>query len=145
VLGHDFAHRFVALKYGHDTDIRFWGMGTLILLVTAWLFGNAFAQPSRNIVEQQDNDRPDTKGLEMVAGPLFSIVFTFVFLAMIPLGGIFAELGAIGFTMNLLAAVYGLMPIDTMDGKAIWEWNRPVFLVLFIPMLLFYFIVYVFV
>jgi zona occludens toxin (predicted ATPase) len=31
------------------------------------------------------------------------------------------------------------MPIETMDGRAIWKWNRVIYLALFIPMIAFYF------
>ena len=55
VILHDFAHRYFANRYGHDTDIQFWGLGTVIMFLTAWLYGNAFAQSYRNIVERDED------------------------------------------------------------------------------------------
>jgi len=141
VVLHDFAHRFFASRHGQDADTRFWGLGTLIMFVTAWLFGNAFAQPYRNLVNRNDDDLRKA-GIEMVAGPVVSIILTFVFLAMVTLGGTWAIAGGIGFTINLIMAVYSLMPIKTMDGLEIWRWNRGLYLALFVPMAVFYFYVF---
>ncbi len=139
VVLHDFAHRYFATKHGYDADIRFWGLGTVIMFATAWLFGNAFAQSYRNLVNR-DGGADDTRetGIEMVAGPVMSIILMIVFLLMVQLGGLWAVAGGIGFVINLITAVYSLMPISTMDGGAIWKWNRPLYLALLIPMLAFY-------
>lgn len=138
VLLHDFAHRYFATKHGQDADTQFWGLGTVIMFVTAWLFGNAFGASYRNLVNRNDDEDPRTIGIEMVAGPVVSIILTFVFLAMVMLGGVFAIAGGIGFTINLITAVYSLMPIETMDGLAIWRWNKSLYLALFIPLFAFY-------
>ena len=79
----------------------------------------------------------------MVAGPCVSIVLMVVFLALIPLGNLFATAGSVGFTINLITSVYSLMPIETMDGGAIWKWKRVVYLGLFVPMIIFYFTTYI--
>jgi hypothetical protein len=41
-----------------------------------------------------------------------------------------------------MTAVYSLMPIGTMDGGAVWKWNRALYLMLFLPMIAFYFFTY---
>jgi PKD repeat protein len=138
VVLHDFAHRYFATKHGQDADTRFWGLGTVIMFITAWLFGNAFGASYRNLVNRNDDEDPKTIGIEMVAGPVVSIILTFVFLAMVMLGGVWAIAGGIGFVINLITAVYSLMPIETMDGLAIWRWNKLLYLALFIPVFVFY-------
>lgn len=138
VILHDFAHRFFATRHGQDADTQFWGLGTVIMFLTAWLFGNAFGASYRNLVNRNDDEDPQKIGLEMVAGPVVSIILTFVFLGMVMLGGVWAVAGGIGFTINLITAVYSLMPIETMDGLAIWRWNRGLYLALLVPMFLFY-------
>ena len=138
VVLHDFAHRYFATRHGQDADTQFWGLGTIIMFLTAWLFGNAFGASYRNLVNRTDDENPRTIGIEMVAGPIVSIVLTFVFLGMVMLGGVFAVAGGIGFTINLIMAVYSLMPIETMDGLAIWRWNKTLYLALFIPLFAFY-------
>ncbi len=139
VVLHDFAHRYFATKHGHDADTQFWGLGTFIMFVTAWLYGNAFAQSYRNLVKRKGEDNTREMGIEMVAGPVTSIILMILFLALTSLGGLYAVAGGVGFTINLITAVYSLMPIRTMDGGPIWRWNRFVYLVLFVPMIVFYF------
>jgi PKD repeat protein len=143
VILHDFAHRYYATTHGHDADTQFWGLGTAIMFLTAWLYGNAFAASYRNLVKRGNEDEPREMGIEMVAGPVVSIILMIVFLAMVGMGGVWEVAGGIGFSINLVTAVYSLMPIETMDGKAIWHWNRGIYLALFIPMIVFYFITYV--
>jgi PKD repeat protein/Zn-dependent protease len=140
VLLHDFAHRYFATRYGHDTDIQFWSLGTVIMFLTAWLYGNAFAQSYRTFVNRDENaDETRKLGIEMVAGPVVSIILMLVSLFMVQFGGIWVIAGGLGFTINLITAVYSLIPISTMDGSAIWKWNRALYLVLFIPLIAFYF------
>jgi Zn-dependent protease len=74
----------------------------------------------------------------MIAGPIVSIILMVLFLAMVQFGGLWAVAGGVGFTINIITAVYSLMPISTMDGGAIWKWNRTIYLALFIPMIAFY-------
>jgi Zn-dependent protease len=112
------------------------------MFLTGWLYGNAFAQSYRNLVKREEEDEPRELGIEMVAGPVVSIVLTILFLAMTTLGGVWAVAGGVGFSINLITAVYSLMPIETMDGGAIWRWNRAIYLGLFIPMIAFYFFTY---
>jgi hypothetical protein len=138
VVLHDFAHRYFATKHGQDADTQFWGLGTGIMFLTAWFFGNAFGASYRNLVNRNDDENPRTVGIEMVAGPVVSIILMFVFLWMVTLGGVLAVAGGIGFTINLITAVYSLMPIETMDGLAIWRWNKGLYLGLLIPIFLFY-------
>jgi len=142
VVLHDFAHRYFATRHGHDADTQFWGLGTVIMFLTAWLYGNAFATSYRNLVNRQGEDEPRELGIEMVAGPCVSIVLMVLFLALIQLGGLWAIAGGVGFSINLITAVYSLMPIGTMDGGAVWKWNRALYLMLFLPMIAFYFFTY---
>jgi PKD repeat protein len=142
VVLHDFAHRYFATRHGHDADTRFWGLGTVIMFLTAWLYGNAFAQSYRNLVQREGEDEPRELGIEMVAGPCVSIILMILFLALVNMGGLIAVAGGVGFSINLITAVYSLMPIETMDGRAIWKWNRVIYLALFLPMIAFYFYTY---
>jgi len=145
VVLHDFAHRYVMTKHGHEADIQFWGLGTILMFATAWLYGNAFAQPYRNLTDNEGGQEPTPResGLEMVAGPCMSIILMVLFLALMQFGGIWATAGGVGFTINLITAVYSMIPISTMDGLAIWKWNRVLFLGLFVPLLAFYFFTYI--
>lgn len=143
VVLHDFAHRAVMTRHGCDADTRFWGLGTVIMFLTAWLFGNAFATSYRNLAGREGEASPRELAMEMVAGPLVSILLMAVSLAMVSFGGFWAVAGGIGFTVNLMTSLYSLMPIDTMDGLAVWRWNRAIYLGLFLPVFAFYLFTYI--
>jgi len=143
VILHDFAHRVVMTRHGYDADTRFWGLGTAIMFLTAYLFGDAFAQPYRNLASRESEPDKREEASEMVAGPVVSIVLMAGSLAMVSFGGIWSVAGGIGFTINLMTAVYSLMPIETMDGLAIWRWNRALYLALFLPVFAFYLFTYI--
>ena len=50
---HDLAHHHCAYRAGCVTEYKFWGLGTVTMLLTAWLFGNAFAKPSRTLIRSE--------------------------------------------------------------------------------------------
>jgi hypothetical protein len=79
----------------------------------------------------------------MVAGPCVSIILMVLSLALMTAGGIWATARVLGFSINLITSVYSLMPIETMDGLAVWGWNRGLFLMFFVPLLAFYLYTYI--
>jgi Zn-dependent protease len=140
VVAHDIGHRVVASRYHLKTEYQFWGYGTILMLLTSWLFGAVFAQPARTIIEGEDK-----RGLALsfFTGPLISIILAFAFLVLLPLGGTLGTIGILGFTMNLVSGLYMLMPFYPMDGKKVMEWSWKYWGIIFIPLLIFYVVVMV--
>jgi len=72
-----------------------------------------------------------------------SVLFSwFCSLPSLKQGGLWAIAGGVGFSINLITAVYSLMPIGTMEGGAVWKWNQALYVMLFLPMIAFYFFTY---
>jgi len=156
---HDFGHRLVAYIFKVPSEFKFWGIGTLIMLVTSWLFGTVFAQPGRFMVDTEEvekgaeTDKDINKrqsharnlALITLAGPAISLILCVAFLPLLFFGGILAEIGLLGFSMNLVTVVYNLMPFKPMDGKSIWDWSKVFWALLFIPVFLFFIVMTVFV
>jgi len=139
---HDLAHKFCAIRCGCVTEYQFWSLGTATMLATAWLFGNAFAKPSRSVIRGGRPLLPEEAARIRLAGPLMSKGIAVVSLFLIPLGGLFAVAGSAGFSMNLLNCVFSLVPVKPNDGVEIYEWNRLVWAGTFIPLLAFFLVVY---
>jgi len=119
------------------------------MILTSWLFGSAFAQPARAIISAKDM-KPGNLALVALAGPLVSLVLSFLFLALVPFkflpwGGWIAAIGVLGFSMNMLSTVYSMMPFDPMDGGRIYGWSKLLWGVLFVPLVLFYIVMLVFI
>jgi len=138
---HEIAHWYLNRKYECSTEVQIWGLGTIIMFLTAWLFGNVFAQPTLTVVRSQMPLEKRSLGLIMLSGPVFSILIAIACLFLIPLGGIFRTAGMLGFSINLLAGVFELLPVTPCDGKDVFSWNKFVWALVFIPLLLIYFLV----
>jgi len=141
LCAHEIAHWYLNRKYQCSTEVQFWGLGSIIMFLTAWLFGNVFAQPTLTVVRSQVPLEKRSLGLIMLSGPVFSILIAIACLFLIPLGGVFRTAGMLGFSINLLAGVFELLPVTPCDGKEVFSWNRFVWALVFVPLLLIYFLV----
>jgi Zn-dependent protease len=139
---HDLGHKYAAYRCGCITEYQFWSLGAVTMLCTAWLFGNAFAKPSRTLIQGQKPLLPEEAARIRLAGPLVSMGMAIVSLFLIPLGGLFAVAGFAGFSMNLLNSVFSLVPIKPNDGVEIYAWNKLVWAGVFIPLVAFYLYIY---
>jgi len=138
MIVHDLGHRMVARKLDVDGENRFWGTGTIIMLLTSGLYGMAFAQPGRYAFADPDDLDIRDKGFIMMAGPAVSMLFAILFLPFALIGGVAGQVAVAGFTMNLMTAIYNLMPFEPMDGKIIYEWSRTFWMITFVPLALFF-------
>jgi Zn-dependent protease len=108
------------------------------MLLTAWLFGNIFAKPSRTVLQETPDLTPRQRALIMVAGPTANLLFAALSLILLFQGGIFALAGGVGVSINLLVGVIALLPVKPMDGRLIFRWNPLAWLVIFVPVLIVY-------
>ncbi|MFA4877187.1 MAG: hypothetical protein WC586_07205 [Methanoregula sp.] len=131
---HELAHLYFEHKFTCRTEIQFWGIGTVIMAVTAWLFGNVFAQPFLTLVHSQKPLEKRSLGYMMLSGPAVSTLLAFLCLLLIPMGGLFRTAGMIGFLMNMVTAVFELLPIPPCEGKEIFAWNKLVWAGAFVPL-----------
>lgn len=135
VIAHDLGHRLIAYRLKVNAEFKFWGLGSATMLLTSWMFGLVFAQPSRVVIEKGEHKAEDMASV-MLAGPAISLALSIIFLLMTPLGEAARSIGLLGFSMNMVTVVYSLMPFDPMDGKSIFAWNRAYWAILFIPITL---------
>lgn len=137
VIAHDLGHRLIACMLKFESEFRFWGLGTFTMLLTSWLFGMVFAQPSRVLIEK-DQHTASEKAAVMLAGPAISLLLSLVFLLVAIFGGKAVSIGWLGFSMNMVTVVYSLMPFNPMDGKCIYDWNKFYWALLFFPVAFLY-------
>ena len=141
LMTHEMAHWYMNRKYQSTTEIQFYGMGTIIMALTSWLFGSVFGQPTLTLVHEKIPLEKQNLGRIMLAGPVPRIIIACACLMLIPLGGLFSIAGIIGFSINLLQAVFEMLPIKPCDGKDVYHWNKAIWAVFFIPLILLYFLV----
>lgn len=138
----DLVSKYFAYRCGCVTEYQYWGLGIVTMIATAYLFGNTFSKPSRALILGEKSPTISENSLIKLAGPLTSIVVALVSLCLIPLGGLFVIAGSAGFSINLLNAVFSLMPVRPNDGVEIFAWNRAAWAAVFLPITAFYLFVY---
>jgi len=142
---HDLAHKYAAWRVGAVTEYQFWGLGTVIMILTTGLFGIVFSLPARTAINDTDKLSTRQKAVIYAAGPLMSVLLFVLFALLIPMGGSLATIGLVGCSSNLLAAVYGMMPFEPMDGKKVVKYRKSLWALMFIPLLVLYFLMVIFV
>jgi Zn-dependent protease len=115
------------------------------MFITALAFGAVFSSPSRLAIDEEDSLSARQKALVYGSGPVVSFVLFAMFLALLPLGGTAATIGGIGASMNLLTATYAMMPFEPMDGGKVYKWKKWAWAALFVPMLVLYFVLIIFI
>ena len=132
---HELMHKFTAQRYGYWAEFRMWIMGIVLALITSTL-GFIFAAPGATYIQGYNvSDRQN--GIISLAGPATNIVIAFIFLLVGMVGsGIVADIGAVGFPVNLFLATFNMLPIMPLDGAKVFRWNKLLWAAFFIPLLL---------
>jgi Zn-dependent protease len=138
IMGHELAHWYVGRRKKTDTDIHFWGLGTILMFITAYLFGNVFGQPCRTLIDDIDTLETHESAEIMLAGPLVSIAIAAVSAPLLFAGGELMQFGRLSILMNLALATYHMMPFTPMDGQIIYKWNKSMWAIVFIPVIIGY-------
>jgi hypothetical protein len=135
---HDLAHRYYAFKYKSVAEYKFWGFGTVIMFVTALVIGSAYSVPARTIIDKSKTLGPREQAMVYLSGPMVSLILTLGFLLLVPFGGLLKTIGLLGVGMNMMSAVYSLTPFAPNDGNNVYKWNKALWASIFIPLLLLY-------
>lgn len=142
LIAHDLGHRLVAQKVGIEGEYHFWGLGSITLLLTAWLFGIPFAQPGKFKANPGEQDQRNIAFITL-AGPAVNFLMALAFLPFALVGGVAGQIGVLGFSMNIVTVVYNLMPFSPMDGKEIYDWSKIFWALIFVPLALFFIVMMV--
>ena len=141
LMMHETAHWYFNRQYSATTEVQFWGLGAIIMALTAWLFGSVFSQPTLTTVESREPIPKKVLAYINLAGPALSLLIAILCLLIIPLGGLFRTAGTIGLSVNMLTAVFSLLPVKPCEGHGVYLWNKAVWAVAFFPLLVLYFLV----
>lgn len=139
---HELAHKYVAIHYGAHAEFFAWPTGLGLALVLAFALGFVFAAPgavyifSTNLTKKQN-------GIISLSGPIVNIIlgivfFVFGFLATGLSNPFFAMLGFRAGMINFFLAGFNLLPLGPLDGKKVFDWNKAVWAVFFVPLLALY-------
>ena len=152
-IGHELAHRYVALRFGYYAKFVMWKKGLLLALFMALASGGRiiFAAPGavyihprvRRVVygfEEHFYARREM-GIIALSGPLTNIIIAIIFYFLSQWMFLFNEwifiLSLWMFRTNLVLAAFNMIPFPPMDGSKIFAWNKMIWAVTGLPLWIF--------
>jgi len=121
-VGHEMAHRYVAIAEGNTARFVVWPMGLAIALITS-LIGFLFAAPGYTMVSRLTL-------LSVASGPITNLSLSIIALVASKLTGSWVLYSAA--RLNAWLALFNLIPLGGLDGAKIMRMNSGVWLGLFL-------------
>lgn len=146
---HEMSHKLVAIYYGAQAKFRMWTQGLIFMLVTS-VFGVLFAAPGAVYIYSNKISKRQN-GIISLAGPTLNIVLMIIFIGLqliapiqqyfsflVTWGGEFSGFGIaygtlnawqFGAAMNLMLALFNMIPAFPLDGSKVFMWRKSVWFV----------------
>ena len=138
-LSHELGHKYVAMKYGYQSEFKAWPLGLVIALVTAFI-GWVFAAPGSTQV-YADDISDEMNGKIAIAGPMANMTLALAFILIATLAYYLTDFSliftliylicAVGFSVNSFLATFNLLPLYSLDGTKILKWNIKYWILIF--------------
>ena len=106
-----------------------------LMLFIVLEFGILFAAPGAVMIYGGKVGRREN-GRISLAGPLSNLLLGLAFFMLLSEQGILYEIGRYGVIVNITLALFNMIPFGIFDGKKVWDWNKPVYIVMIIAILL---------
>lgn len=126
---HEMAHKAVANHYGAQARFVMWTQGLGFMLLLA-VFGFLFAAPGAVYIYSNSITRKEN-GIISLAGPVTNILITIFFIILAFVAPVYAfnmNLWAFGAQINLILAIFNMLPMFPLDGSKVFAWSQIVWL-----------------
>jgi len=126
-LLHELAHKFVAQKFRCWAEFRSFDQMLGIALLLSF-FGFVFIAPGAVMIKGKVDKRKN--GLISIAGPVTNIILGifFITLSFLFSNKLLKNIADYGAEINLLLAIFNMIPFLMLDGAKVWKWNKFVYL-----------------
>lgn len=127
-VGHELAHKFMAMRFGYWAAYQIWPIGMLLALVSA-LAGLVFAALGAVRIAGMGITREE-EGVISLSGSVFNLALALAFMALgiaVP-GAVFLREGAY---LNSWIAVWNCLPLMILDGQKVFQWDKRIWALAF--------------
>ena len=122
-VGHELAHKFMAMRFGYWAAYQIWPLGLVIALVFSFV-GFIYAALGAVQIFGRGMSR-DEQGLISLSGPAFNIVLAVIFMALgTVVSGFYGRMLGLGAQLNALIALFNCLPFSILDGRKILYWDK---------------------
>ncbi|MHA1229955.1 MAG: site-2 protease family protein [Candidatus Helarchaeota archaeon] len=150
-LFHELGHKFTAQKFGCWAEFKINYCGLLLGIIMALSGFIVFFVPGAVYIS--GNINREKNGKIALAGPLTNLVisgafgmfyflirFSIFYPTFIALCELFRYIAIIDTSL----AVFNLIPVGILDGRKIYEWNKPLLITLIVLSIIFLVLIYIF-
>ncbi|MBI5226955.1 site-2 protease family protein [Candidatus Micrarchaeota archaeon] len=132
---HEMAHKLVAIYYGASARFIMWTKGLLLMLITS-VFGVLFAAPGAVYIYSNKITKAEN-GIISIVGPLTNLLLVGFFIALSKVFPVVFHLSfigeplnvwAFGAKINLILALFNMIPAFPLDGSKVFAWNKMVWI-----------------
>jgi Zn-dependent protease len=131
-IAHELAHKFVAQKYGFWAEFRYWETGLILGILMGLTRMFLFLAPGAVYISAHGISRRQNAYISL-AGAATNVLLAFVFFVFSPLFG--PTIGNFAVRINLLLAIFNLLPIPPLDGSKVFAWSRKNWAVIFLGLI----------
>lgn len=128
---HELSHKFLAVRYDCKAEYVLWPQGVMFSLLVTFITGGRFLFAAIGFVSistfyatrlgfQYINLSVDEIGTISAAGPFSNIIIALIASAISP----FVPFADYAVTLNLILAIFNLLPVPPLDGSKVFMWSR---------------------
>jgi uncharacterized repeat protein (TIGR02543 family) len=120
----------VAKSMGIWSEYCVWPIGIVMLLVSTLAFRSPFCVAGRSKFRCAKPTKRSI-GLISLSGPVACLLLAGIFVMLLIFG--YEQIGSLGVMVCMTKATFDLIPTPPMNGKEIFDWNKIIWLMLFLP------------
>jgi photosystem II stability/assembly factor-like uncharacterized protein len=134
-IGKNFSLAAFARYLGVWTENRLWYLGLVLFVITAFVFGMPFSNPSRTVYYEPEITKR-REGIVASVAILITLGFAAIFFVLLTCG--FTLIGSMGMGICFILALIDTFPFSPMNGKAVYKHNKAIWATMFVATLAIY-------